>query len=170
MANLSRRSVLAGVPAATVTMATPVAGVAAVAVAAGPDAILAGMERDLARILTDLDVAYAEYVAAFRRFNAAKRGWQVPRLTDVGLRTRVGHDRQLARWRARLARLREEYGCDAAEARIEALREERDALCERSWHVHATDLAGLKVKARMAEHSNQVLGSIRADILAMVSP
>ena len=44
MANLSRRSLLAGVPAAAVTMATPVAAVAAVAVAAGSDPVFAAIE------------------------------------------------------------------------------------------------------------------------------
>ena len=44
MSDLSRRSLLTGVPAAAVTMATPVAAVAAVAVAAGSDPVLAAIE------------------------------------------------------------------------------------------------------------------------------
>lgn len=44
MSDLSRRSLLAGVPAAAVTVAAPVAAAAAVAVAAGSDSIFAAIE------------------------------------------------------------------------------------------------------------------------------
>lgn len=164
MSDLSRRAVVAALPAialpAVPTIAAEFAPVSNVAV-------LADMERTLARILVDLDKAYERNLAAFRRFNAARRGWQVPFPADRSPRGQYEHERRLWRWRARLARLREECGQAATEARIDELREQRDAVCERGWHVQATDLTGLKIKARMGEHANQMLGSLAADLRAM---
>lgn len=163
MSDLSRRALVAALPA--VALPVPLALAAALPVTNA--AILAGMELDLARIARDINAMFPPNVDAFRRFNNGRRGWHVPCQTDTSARGRYRHDRSQERWRERLAQLREDCGLAATEGRISDLREERDGIIERAGHIRATDLASLKAKARMAEYTNGILASLAADVRSM---
>ena len=163
MSDLSRRAIVAGLP----VVALPVVAVAAPA----PSNLsrLLDMERELARIMAAIDAAYPQNVAAFRTMKRMRGKAQPPRQKRFTAHGGYRHNYAKHRWTLRLDRLRIDAGLAASEGQIRDLRQDRDDLTASSWQIPATDLASLQAKARMAEHSNQVLGSLRADVLAMVS-
>ena len=162
MSDLSRRAIVACLP----VVALPVAAVAAPA----PSNLsrLLEMERELARIMAAIDATYPKNADAFRLMNRMRGKAQPPRQKRFSAHGRYRHAHAKHRWTLRLDRLRLDAGLAASEGQIRDLRQDRDDLTATSWQIPATDLASLQAKARMAEHSNQVLGSLRADVLAMV--
>ena len=168
MSDLSRRALVAALPA----LAVPAATIAAASPGSSNLAILAGIERELARVAAAIDATYPDNVAAFRRWGAIRDPWLVPMPPSrwASARDRYRYARQKERWDRRLDLAREEAGLAATEGRLSDLRDERNGLTARIGHVRATDLASLQAKARIAQtYSTSALGSFAADVLAMAS-
>lgn len=165
MSDLSRRALVTALPALIVP------GAAAALTMAAPTnlARLIEIEREIARINAKIEATYPANVAAFRRMNAMRKGWQVPVPPGrwASARTRYEYEQAKSRWNRRLAQVREDAGLAATEGRLSDLRDKRDDLVGSVWFIPATDLATLQAKARMGQSHPNILGSVAADVLAL---
>jgi hypothetical protein len=145
----SRRTLLAGLPAAAVGVAALSAP--AFASVAHPDAALLVLEPDLKALS-------AQYETAQEAWDAAERAYVAERKTLPRARRKRPSE---------LKRLRAKYGVDAARAASREAARRVNACFDDFTNARATTLDGLKAKARWAEDSDEIPPAIVRDLLAM---
>ncbi len=162
VSDLSRRAVVAGLPVVVLP------AVAIAAPATSNLSRLLEMERQLARIATDREVGYRDNVASFKRWSKMLAAWSIPRRQGYSARASYEFESALTRWRRRIDQAEADVGLTATKAKLSDLSDERSNIIEQAWLVPATDLPSLQCKARMAGEGGNLLGSVAADVLAMV--
>lgn len=168
--NISRRAILSAAPSVAAAAAIGVGALTLPAIAGPSDEVsrLLDLERRLFANQKDVDAAWVVHDQIARELNRDKRRCCLPRNyfenDPNGVRSQYDFSRRSARFDARVARLKEESGFNAATDHLQRLKELRDDLHTEVWGIKATCMESFKCKARMASITTYVAGSLASDL------
>ena len=172
---LSRRSALAGALPALAALTIPAAAaMSSLASSASPDAALLAKAPGLEALLAEWKAALHDHSVAERAYfdeRPVNPVFDIERHISMPPEEQLAHQRQwsvrVAAHKAEIARLRLKYDVDELDRRANRIGDEAmNRLAEVSEH-RATTIEGLKFKARMAKHDEDVTASVIEDILAL---
>ena len=165
---INRRSALAALSATAGALAAAPAAAALSAPSAPHEsvALLLDMEQQLKAVLAQERVAYQESDRTGRLARAAYGRPPAWRAASDSMHADRRYERAKERFAARVRRIDEETGYAEAKRALESIRRQRDEIDV--WRVKAVDIAGLKVKARIAA-LGRPCSSVEQDILDLVA-
>ncbi len=168
--NLSRREMLSAAQAAVAAIGVGISIVPTLASEKSSEiARLLEIERQVIAHSDAVNVQYAISDKIGRELRRAKAKMFVPEKyfanDPAGVRSKYAFNQSAKRYRARVARMKEESGFNASEAKLAELRERRDDLQLAVWKTKATSLEALKIKARIAKATPFASASVIQDLL-----